>query len=142
MYHTSEKALDQSPRPRRRGRTCSTILWAGTVSIPVVVLVLLGVAGGGLFQANQTLTNLYRRTSRECHPQMLDQFWRLEIDELKDLCDQFEDLYGLTSALAGPSPYQCKHTYGEDYSPIPQFRVLGERHSGTNGASTRASTDA
>ncbi len=132
MYHkSSDRILDRSPRSRRR--TIYLVICAGIVVIPLVLL-SLGVAGGGLFRANETVMNLYRRVSGECHPQMLDGLWRLELDELKDLCDTYEDLYGFNSVLAVPSPYQCRYTDIQEYSPpIPQFRVLGERHSGTNG---------
>jgi hypothetical protein len=124
------------PHPTLKRALPTNVSFCALLIVIQLVLVSLITTLFVQFHGGESFIRFYTRPARECHPQMLDQFWRLDLGKLQDLCDKYEDLYRMNSVLAGPSPYECKYTDEENASPpIPQFRVLGERHSGTNGAS-------
>ena len=95
---------------------------------------------GGEYQSvlriNNTMIRLLYDHAAPCQPQMVDHCWHVDLEGLRGKCAAYEDRYRAMEVFSDPSSYRCRYGNGWDQpSPLPQFRVLGERHSGTNGTS-------
>lgn len=90
-----------------------------------------------VLRINNTMIRLLDDHAAPCQPpRWLDNFWHVDLEGLQGKCAAYDDRYRTMAVLSDSSSYRCRYGNGWDQpSPLPQFRVLGERHSGTNGAS-------